>query len=69
MWPNSRSIALPVITLLPPVLALFPPVLALFPPVLALFPPFFGPILAGVLFPAGLPLFRVEPGVEASPKL
>jgi hypothetical protein len=66
--PNSRSIALPVLTL-------FPPALTLLPPTLTLFPAFFGPITggfvfpAGVVFPTGLPLFRAEPGVEVSPKL
>jgi hypothetical protein len=55
MWPNSRSIALPELTL--------------FPPVLTLFPPFFGPIPASVVFPVGLPLFLAEPGVDASPRL
>jgi hypothetical protein len=55
---NSRSIALPVLTLFPFCL----------PPVLSRFPAFLGPISTGTLFPPGRPFLRAEPGVDAWPR-
>jgi len=51
---NSRSIALPLLTL--------------FPPPLTRFPAFFDPAETGTVLPDGRPLLRAEPGVDASPK-